>query len=110
MKIAVGTPEQVGEGWDVFRTDYVYPDEIRRRLQRLYESEDDGGPEVRIVTLSPTVLNEVTSSSAKMVAHVTFEDVLVFKEGRGLVPLLELHTEEWLSHSFLGSLLERCQL
>ena len=118
MKLAIATPVQVGPGWTPFLTEFLTPAEIRTRLSALYEREhqlqDAGtyGPdtEVRIVSMNRTVLDVVSSENAKEVEHMTYEDVLVWKEGWGLVPLLDLRQHDWLCHFLLGDLFERERL
>lgn len=111
MKVAVATCEQAGEGWQVFPTDYVRPAEIRRRLRHLAEAEDAGGPEVKIVTMNRTVLDQVRWVDSKNVGAITFEDVLVWDDAtEKLVPLIERHSIEWLCNAKLGTIFESGQL
>lgn len=115
MKLAIATPQQVGPDWTPFLTEWLSPAEIRHKLHDLVQREEtlmdagllDDATEVRIVSMNRTVIDSVTHAEAKNVGHMTYEDVVVWKESRGLVPLLELHSDDWLCHFRLGSLFER---
>jgi hypothetical protein len=84
----------------------MYPCDIRHYLAKALDEEDAGGEERIIVTLDRTVLDEVTFAEAKMPSRVNYEDVSV-RTADGIVPLLEIHDENWLCHSSLGTTFDR---
>lgn len=112
MKVAVATPEQAGPEWDPLITEWLTPAEIRAKVHDLLgqcprENEGIEEGEIRICTMNRTVLDLVTSPEIKNPGPLSFEDVVVWQEGRGLVPLLDLHSEDFLVHSHLGTIFER---
>jgi hypothetical protein len=124
MRIAVAKPDQAGEGWLPFPAEWKTPAEIRAAVYALQAAEDHTReawemlspenafkaspfPEIQFCTMNRTVLDMVTSAKANYVGPVTFDEVVVWVEGRGLVPLLDLKDEAWLSHFTLGDLYDR---
>jgi len=104
MKIAIGHPDDLPD-WTPFPTDFLTPRQVR---DALFALPDDA----RIVTRSPVVLRFVgyawrDSDVARYVA--TYEDVSIRVDDR-LVPLLDLHSADWLSHFDLGDLYVRGDL
>ena len=112
MKIAIAYNYRL-EGQGLWRTlgntSDCYPADIRARVEGLLEYEDMKGFEVHLITLNRTVLDMVTSSEAKNPGPIHYEDVFVWRGG-GLVPLLAIHSAEWMSHFSLGDLLHRNEL
>ena len=121
MKIAIGKPSDVGASWTPLVTDFRTPQEIREDLhERLaferrgdlsrtgsnngIESKDDPNRESWLVTTNRTVLDLVRPEGA-----IGYEDVFVWGQGR-LVPLLELHAADWLTHFALGDLYDSLAL
>lgn len=84
----------------------MYPCDIRHYLTKALDAEDEGGEERIIVTLDRTVLDEVTFAEAKNECRISYEDVSVHTAD-GIVPLLEIHNEDWLCHSSLGDIFDR---
>jgi len=114
MKIAIATPAQVraakGEQprWVSLYTDYLRPSEIRRRIDDFLVAEEEGGEEVCIVTMNRTVLDMVTHPEVKTAGPISYEDVVIWSdEAEDLVPLLSLHSEDWLVHFALGDVINR---
>ena len=113
MLIAIGTPEQVGEGWIPFPPTITMPPwEIRQKLRHLTTADearlnaDPEAPEIQIVTMNRTVLDQVLWADHKNHRYLSYGDVSVWHEGR-LVPLLDFHDAEWLVNFSLGNLYER---
>lgn len=109
MKIAIAKSKDVSAKWLSLPTDAMWPHEIRARVMTFLEEEERGAPEYHIVTLNRTILDLVTSAERKCPGPLSYEDVAVWN-GSQLVPLLELHDEDWLVHFCLGDLLERGEL
>jgi len=109
MRIAIATPEQAGDRWTPFLCEFVHPLEIRRRILVLLEAEESGQPENLIITLNRTVLDMVTHPNSKSVVPLGYDDIEVW-DGEKLVPLLTLHSWEWMSHFSLGDLFDRGEL
>ena len=120
MQIAVASPTEMGleegrfPGWEPFPTDFLKPSEIRSRVMDLLRQEDadeSGETEFKIVTMNRTILDLVTHPDIKNPGPMDYEDVFLWSdEKKDLVPLLELHNEEWLVHFHLGDLLDRMLL
>ena len=121
MKIAIATPEQMGfswdgkstrfPGWTLFPTDFQKPSEIRARIHALIQDEDaddTGETEHLLVTMNRSVLDLVTHHNVKTPGPMDYEDVFFWSDEKGdLVPLLDLHSEEWLVHFALGDVIDR---
>jgi hypothetical protein len=106
MKVAIAKPEQVGNDWTPLVTDFLLPSEIRRKISEILISEEtSGGFEFRIVTMNRTVLDLARPEGPS----ICYDDVFVWSDD-GLVPLLTLHTEDWLCHFQLGDLFDRGDL
>jgi hypothetical protein len=120
MQIAIASPEEMGlkegrfPGWVPFPTDFLWPREIRSRIVALLKEEEvdeSGETEFKLVTMNRTVLDLVTHQDIKNPGPMDYEDVYVWSdEKKDLVPLLELHDEDWLVHFALGDLLDRLLL
>ena len=114
MRIAIATPAQVNSlkggqpRWLSFHTEFVRPSEIRRRISLLLAEEEATEEECHLVTMNRTVLDLVTASECKNVGPIIYEDVLVWSDEQDdLVPLLDIHSEEWLVHFSLGDIINR---
>jgi len=106
MKIAIAKKYQAGDGWEPMFTDFMLPEDIRNYVRELLETEESTLREIKRCTMNRTVLDMVRSEGL-----IVYEDVFVWREDRKrLVPLLELHTEDWLSQTRLGTLFERGEL
>jgi len=92
------------QNWKYFQVQDLYPVEIGKSFSGLLEKEDDDNVEMYISTNSPTILNLVGYDYDNF--PITYEDVYVYKNGEA-VPLLDLHTKEWLCHFYLGTILEQ---
>ncbi len=93
-----------------------YPNEIREKISEMistYEKlEAERDIKVYVQTLNLTVLDlirNVDSKNFDPAHHIPYEDVFVWKEKEEkLVPLLEIHPTEYLSHFSLMDLFN-CQ-
>lgn len=111
MRIAIGKPTEVGGEWTPFPNDpFMHPHEIRVGLHKMLDSEEaPDAPELSIVTLNRTVLDQVGMEGTKRNPRITYENVFVW-DGDKLVPLLDIREDIWLVHFSLGDLFDRCDL
>lgn len=120
MKLAFATPDEMGffrglsqrfPGWRLFPTDFLRPSEIRARIADLLQEEDaddSGETEHLLVTMNRTVFDHVTYPELKCPGPLDYGDVFLWSDdAKDLVPLLEFHSEEWLSHFSLGDVIDR---
>lgn len=106
MKVAIGTPDEVGPDFIWFSCEYARPHEIRSRLRELATRD----PDARIATLNRTVLDSTRVLRGEE-PILLFEDILVWQPDRKqLVPLTELLDPDWLAHISLGDLFEHGEL
>jgi hypothetical protein len=106
VKIAIGKPSEAGASWTPFVTDFRSPQEIRADIHHrlTLESKEDPDRESWLVTTNRTVLDLVRHEGA-----IGYEDVFIWSQGR-LVPLLEIHAADWLTHFALGDLYDSLAL
>jgi hypothetical protein len=105
MKIAIAKKSQVDESWVMFIADDKTPCEIRADILSFLKKESKYDLDHKIVTMNITILNMISNKSEDH--NISYEDVYVYcEENSNLVSLLEIHSEDYLSHFALGDLLE----
>jgi len=109
MNIAVAKRSDMGPKWKTIQTEFVHPFDIRKHIHSLIQAEESSGIELFIVTMNRTILDMVTCPDIKSPGPISYDDVVVWNDGK-LTPLLDMHDENWLSHSALGDLFDRGEI